>query len=250
MSNVDGLMWLLLILGPLLFVQRRLHRETQAVLLLITRHHEISLALFSLLFFPGVLLHELSHFITARVLGVRTGRFSLLPTPLPDGRLRLGFVETASVDFIRDAIIGVAPLLSGGLFVAYAGIQRLKLPLLWDSLASGNIPFKEALAAIPTQADLWLWFYLAFTVSSMMLPSASDRRAWLPLTLVVVVLISMALLGGAGPWMMQHLAPALNQALRAIAVTFGISVFLDLALLLPMWVIRKLLNRFTGLEVA
>ena len=250
MSNVDGLMWLLLILGPLLFVQRRLHRETQAVLLLITRHHEISLALFSLLFFPGVLLHELSHFITARVLGVRTGRFSLLPTPLPDGRLRLGFVETASVDFIRDAIIGVAPLLSGGLFVAYAGIQRLKLPLLWDSLASGNIPFKEALAAIPTQADFWLWFYLAFTVSSMMLPSASDRRAWLPLTLVVVVLISMALLGGAGPWMMHHLAPALNQALRAIAVTFGISVFLDLALLLPMWVIRKLLNRFTGLEVA
>src|SRR5512139_1205122 len=105
MSNVDGLMWLLLILGPLLFVQRRLHRETQAVLLLITRHKEISLALFSLLFFPGVLLHELSHYVTARIFGVRTGRFSLLPTPLPDGRLRLGFVETASVDFIRDAII-------------------------------------------------------------------------------------------------------------------------------------------------
>jgi hypothetical protein len=250
MSNVDGLMWLLLILGPLLFVQRRLHRETQAVLLLITRHHEISLALFSLLFFPGVLLHELSHYITARVLGVRTGRFSLLPTPLPDGRLRLGFVETASVDFVRDAIIGVAPLLSGGLFVAYAGIQRLKLPLLWDSLASGNLPFEEALAAIPTQADFWLWFYLAFTVSSMMLPSASDRRAWLPLTLVVVVLISMALLGGAGPWMMRNLAPTLNQVLQALAVAFGISVFLHMALLLPMWVVRKLLNRITGLEVA
>jgi hypothetical protein len=250
MSNVDGLMWLLLILGPLLFVQRRLHRETQAVFLLITRHHEISLALFSLLFFPGVLLHELSHYITARVLGVRTGRFSLLPTPLPDGRLRLGFVETASVDFVRDAIIGVAPLLSGGLFVAYAGIQRLKLPLLWDSLASGNPPLKEALAAIPTQADFWLWFYLAFTVSSMMLPSTSDRRAWLPLTLVVVVLFSMALLGGAGPWMLRNLAPTLNQALQALAVAFGISVFLHLALLLPVWVARKLLNRITGLEVA
>lgn len=250
MSNVDGLMWLLLILGPLLFAQRRFHRETQTVLLLITRHHEISLALFSLLFFPGVLLHELSHYITARVLGVRTGRFSLLPTPLPDGRLRLGFVETASVDFIRDAFIGVAPLLTGGLFVAYAGIQRLKLPLLWDSLASGNIPFTEALAAIPAQADFWLWFYLAFTVSSMMLPSASDRRGWLPLALVLGVLIGMALLSGAGPWMLAHLAPSLDKVFKAIAVTFSISVFLHLALLIPTWFVRKVLNRLTHLEVA
>jgi hypothetical protein len=250
MSNVDGLMWLLLILGPFFFVQRRFHRETQAVLLLITRHHEISLALFSLLFFPGVLLHELSHYVTARILGVRTGRFSLLPTPMPDGRLRLGFVETAPVDFVRDAFIGAAPLLSGGLFVAYAGLQRLKLPLLWDSLANGSLPLKDALAAISGQADFWLWFYLAFTVSSMMLPSASDRRAWLPLTLAVVMLIGMALLGGAGPWMMRNLAPTLNQAMQAIAVTFGISVFLHLALLLPVWAARKLLNRITGLEVA
>jgi hypothetical protein len=250
MSNIDGLLWLLLALGPLLFVQRRLHRETQAVLLLITRHHEISLALFSLLFFPGVLLHELSHFLTARVLGVRTGRFSLLPTPLADGRLRLGFVETASVDFFRDAFIGAAPLLSGGLFVAYAGIQRLKLTLLWESLAYGSLSIKDALTTIPVQADFWLWFYLAFTVSSMMLPSASDRRAWLPLMLVVVGLAGMALLGGAGPWMVVHLAPTLNQAMQALAVAFGISVFLHLALLLPMWGVRKMLSHFTGLEVA
>jgi len=250
MSNVDGLMWLLLILGPLLFFQRKLHHETQAVLLLITRHHEISLALFSLLFFPGVLLHELSHYVTAMILGVRTGKFSLLPTPMPDGRLRLGFVETASVDFVRDAIIGAAPLISGGLFVAYAGIQRLKLPLLWDSLVYRSLPFKDVLVTITGQADFWLWFYLAFTVSSMMLPSASDRRGWLPLTLTVVVLIAMALLSGAGPWMIRYLAPTLNQAMQAIAVTFGISTFLHLALLLPVWALRKLLNRLTGLDVA
>jgi len=242
-------MWLLLVLGPLIFVQRRLHRETQAVFLLLTRHKEISLALFSLLFFPGVLLHELSHYITARLLGVRTGRFSLLPTPLPDGRLRLGFVETESVDFFRDALIGAAPLLTGGLFVAYAGIQRLRLTLLWDSLAYGSQPVRDAVAAIPAQVDFWLWFYLAFTVSSMMLPSASDRRGWLPLGLVIVCLVVLALLGGAGPWMLAHIAPTLNQALQAIAVTFGISMFLHLALLLPVWSIRKVISRMTGLEV-
>lgn len=249
MAYLIGLLWLLLALGPLLFLQRRFHREIQAIFLLLTRHKEISLALFSMLFFPGVLLHELSHYLTARLLGVRTGRFSLLPTPMPDGRLRLGFVETASVDLFRDALIGAAPLITGGLFVAYAGIQRLGLTLLWESLAYGNHSFWTTLAAIPTQVDFWLWFYLAFTVSSMMLPSASDRRAWLPLILVICALLVMAFIGGAGPWMIAHLAPTMNQALQALAIAFGISSFLHFALLLPVWGLRKLLSRLTGLEV-
>src|SRR5512145_1583640 len=100
-------------LGPLLFAQRWLHRETQLVFLLLTRSARLALGLFSLLFFPGVLLHELSHYLMARLLGVRTGRFSLLPELMPDGKLRLGFVETAETDIVRDALIGAAPLISG-----------------------------------------------------------------------------------------------------------------------------------------
>ena len=53
-------------------------------------------------------------------LRVRTGRFSLLPKMLPDGHLRLGFVETARVDVVRDALIGLAPLLSGAVGVGAA----------------------------------------------------------------------------------------------------------------------------------
>ncbi len=54
----DGFLWLVISLGPFLFVQRWLHRELQALLLLITRRQDLSLGLFSLFFFPGVLLHE------------------------------------------------------------------------------------------------------------------------------------------------------------------------------------------------
>ena len=60
---LDGLGWLLLMLGPLLFAQRWLHREIQILFLLLTRKPVIALGLFSLLFFPGVLLHELSHYL-------------------------------------------------------------------------------------------------------------------------------------------------------------------------------------------
>jgi hypothetical protein len=250
-AYLDGLGWLLLMLGPLLFAQRWLHREIQILFLLLTRKPSIALGLFSLLFFPGVLLHELSHYIVARVLGVRTGRFSLLPSVMPDGKLRLGYVETAESDLLRDALIGTAPLITGGAAVAYLGINRMGLvPLAvfisqadWQGLVNGVF-------ALPGGQDFWLWFYLAFTISSTMLPSASDRRAWLPIFLVGVFLLGVALLVGAGPWMLANLAPWLNRALRTMATIFGISLALHLVLLVPLRLLRELIMRASGLRLA
>ena len=82
---MDGFLWLLLMLGPLLILQRSLHREIQSVFLLITRRPEIAIALFSLLFFPGVLLHESSHFLMAKLLNVPTGRVSSQVIEMPKG---------------------------------------------------------------------------------------------------------------------------------------------------------------------
>ncbi|HEX9028794.1 MAG TPA: hypothetical protein VF823_06440, partial [Anaerolineales bacterium] len=119
-SDILGLLILVLLLGALLILQRLSQRETQAIFLLLTRRADIAVVLFSLLFLPGVILHEASHYVVARLLRVRTGRVSLLPRTLPNGRLQLGFVETASSDWLRDTLIGAAPLFSGGAFVAYA----------------------------------------------------------------------------------------------------------------------------------
>jgi hypothetical protein len=243
-------MWLLLMLGPLLISQRALHREIQVLFLLITRRPEIAAALFSLLFFPGVLLHEGSHYLMAKILNVPIGRVSLIPESMDGKRLRLGFVETGKTDILRDALIGTAPLLIGGLFVAYAGIIRLDLLLVWDGFASGDL--EAALNgmmdsfAVP---DFWLWFYLAVTVSSTMFPSSSDRRAWLPVALLAVFLIGTALLLGAGPWMSENMLPALNDVLRGVAAVFAISLSLHLMVLLPVWVLRRLLSRITGYQV-
>ena len=241
---LEGLGWLLLVLGPLLFFQRRLHHEIQLVFLLLTRRPAAALGIFSLIFFPGVLLHELSHFMMAQLLMVRTSGFSLMPAVLPGGRLRLGYVEVEGTDFFRDALIGTAPLISGGLAVAYLAGARLGFTPLADAIWLQNWPrFWAGLAALPQQTDFWLWFYLAFAVSSTMLPSASDRRAWLPLALMVGVLLGLALLAGAGPWMLEHLSPALNSFLRLLTTIFGISLALHLVLLVPIVLLRMLLMR-------
>lgn len=250
-ANLDGLAWVFLLLGPLLILQRSLHREIQAIFLLLTRRVEIAVTIFSLLFLPGVFLHEGSHYLMARLLGVRTGRFSLLPRPMKNGKLQLGFVETEATDVIRDALIGAAPLLVGGAVVAYTGLSRLGLMALWERwLEGGLVTFSSAIQEMIGQPDFWLWFYIAIAVSSTMLPSASDRRAWLPVAAVLTLLLSLSLLGGAGPWMVSHLAVPFNQVMRTIALIFGISVLVHLVLWLPVWGLRRLLSAFLRMDVA
>lgn len=249
-SNLNGLMWLLIMLGPLIFLQRSLHKEFQAVLLLITHKPGIAITLFALVFLPGVFLHELSHLIMARLIGVRTGRFSLLPRPMADGHLQLGFVETSQTDWIRATMIGAAPLIAGGMFIAFAATYRMELPLLWDTLRSGQFDFFwMGIVELPKVHDFWIWFYLTFVVSSTMMPSSSDRHAWMPFGIILVILIGLAILVGAGPWMLDRIAPPLNSMLRALALLFGISVSVHAILLLPIFGFRKILVRITGYDV-
>jgi hypothetical protein len=231
-------------------LQRALHREIQAVFLIVTRQPGVTQTIFALIFFPGVLLHELSHFVAAKVLGVQTGNFSLIPQAQPNGKLRLGYVETASGGFVRDALIGAAPLATGCLFVAYASINLLHLLPLWDfvRIADWN-GFWTGLMLVPKTPDFWLWFYLTFTISSTMMPSASDRHAWLPLGLLIAVLIGVAVLAGAGPWMLENLAPAFNQFLRALAMIFGLSGTLHVLLILPFLLFHRVLTKLTGIDI-
>lgn len=248
--NWSAFLFLVVLLVPLLYLQRLLQREIQAIFLLITRQPEISMALFSLLFLPGVLLHELSHFLMAKLLDVPTGRFSIIPRKLEGGRIQLGYVETVSTDFVRDALIGVAPLITGVIFVAAAGVTRLGINTLWGSLIQGQLSsINPVLISMVARPDFWLWFYLVFAISSTMLPSASDRRAWLPLILVLLFLLGVILLVGVGPWLLSSLGSAIKSAIDAITMVLGITVLIHLVLFPPAYFIRKIISRLLGLQV-
>ena len=239
-----------MMLLPLFIVQRRLHFETQAVLLLLTRRIDISTAAFSILFFPGVLLHELSHFIAARLLGVRTQGFSVFPSTKPDGRLQLGYVETAQTDFMRDAMIGAAPLVTGGLFVTFAGLRMLSLGVVLERIGTFDpLMVISGLIDLSRQPDFWIWFYLIIAVSATMMPSRADRRAWPSLLFFILVVVLFAVLAGAGPWLQQNFVPVVVRGFHAAAFVFAISLLLQLAILLPLWGMRLLISRVTRLRV-
>jgi hypothetical protein len=249
--QLTGLVWFVFMLVPLILLQRLLHREIQAVILILTRDKRLTMGIFSFIFLPGVLLHELSHFLMAKILRVRTGRMSLLPRSLPDGQMQLGYVETARSDVVRDSLIGAAPLILGTLFVAYVAIYRLEMRTLWEVLRNGQLDlFWIGIGDLPNRPDFFLWFYLAFAVSSTMMPSESDRHAWLALLISIGVLFGIAVLVGAGPWILENLAPRLSTFLNSVALIFGLSAFVHGILVLPTALVHKLVARATGVDVA
>ena len=225
---------------PLVFLQRLLHREIQVVFFLLTRNKPLTIGAFSMLFFPGVFLHELSHFLMAKLLRVRTGRFSVIPQAMGDGRLQLGFVETEKTDILRDSLIGLAPLIAGTLFVAYAGMVQMQLDTLWEVFRNGQFDlFWMGVGLIPAMPDFYLWFYLIFAVSSTMLPSESDHHSWLPLGIWLGVLLATALFAGAGGWMLENLAPVFDDFLLSVALLFGVSNLVHMILLVPFWSLHR-----------
>ena len=250
MNQLAGFIWFVLMLAPLIFLQRLLHREMQAVFLIATRSGRFTIGLFQLIFLPGVFLHESSHYLMAKILRVPTGRFSVLPRPLPDGRLQMGYVEIAQSDIARDSLIGAAPLIAGTIFTAYVALYVLDMRVLWDTLRNGQMSmFWMGIKLLPTVNNFYLWAYLAFVVSSMMMPSQSDRHAWLELVISVSILFVVALLVGAGPWMLSNVAPTLSDFLSSVAVIFGLSAAVHGILALPVTLLHKLLARITGVDV-
>jgi len=243
---MDGIWWLLISLGPLFFLQRTLHKQLHIFFLLLTHRRDVSLVLFSIIFLPGVFLHELSHFLMAKLLNVKTGRFSIIPQYQGNGKLRLGYVETEEVDFFRDSLIGFAPLITGMLFVGIIGRERLGLDMIWTLLNNLNsIQLQNSFKEIFSEPNFWVWFYLSVVISSTMMPSSSDRKAWIPLSIVFLLILLIGIVLGIGPEILYPIIQPVNNTFKSMSIVFGISAALQLIVISPLLILNKLIFRFT-----
>jgi hypothetical protein len=233
--------WLLLILFcALVLLTQWITKHIQGIGLLLTQDGQIALFVYFCLILPGVIIHELSHAVTAWVLGVRVRKLNIgIKTRRGrKGSVALGSVEIASADPFRSSLIGLAPLIAGSTVVLLIGSQVFGLHAfvigdpsrLWSELQS-----------IYRTPDFWLWIYLVFAVSNAMLPSAADRHAWGTALIYLGVLAALVYLTG--------LVQFLTSGSAAIAVTswvqhaadqltwaFGITVTVDLIIVAILWI--------------
>lgn len=78
----------------------------------IFKSETVTIQLLSLLFFPGVVVHEVSHWFMAGILFVRTGEMEFMPK-ITGEIVKLGSVAIAKTDPARRFMIGIAPVIIG-----------------------------------------------------------------------------------------------------------------------------------------
>jgi hypothetical protein len=218
-------------------------------MLLLTGDREIAVMLYALPLMPGIVLHEVSHALVAKILGARVGRVSIRPK-LADERIQLGFVPVEETGVVRASLIGLAPLLAGSAVILLIGywafdigaMQQAFIEADWSSLVAS---FAEMLQA----PDIWLWFYLIFAISNTMLPSQSDRQSWTPVILFLVLAVVLAWIAGLGPAILNSLGQPLDLATRWLTAVYGFTIIVDLPFILLIALVERIMGRMKGVRV-
>ncbi len=245
--------WVAITIPILLVLQRWIHRHLHGVAYLITGKRNWAVILYALILFPGVLLHELSHWLTATILGVRTGSFSVLPKTGADGTIQLGYVEyykSSRLGPIRESLIGSSPLVTGTIAVLLIAINVFDLPELVSSIQNENIDaLVKSLSILFGTGDFLIWLYLIFAISNAMMPSTSDRRAWPAFALIMVAFaIFLYFLGLMDVFVETLIGPAAI-VFGYLGLAYSLAIGVDLFFMFCIWIVEWIISRIKGVDV-
>jgi hypothetical protein len=252
-SHLMPLIWVAITLPILFILQRWIHRHLHGLAYLITQSRNGAVILYAIVLFPGVLLHELSHFVTAILLGVRTGSFSVLPKAKSDGSIQLGYVEyykSSKVGPIRESLIGSAPLITGTAVILIIAFNIFNVTSLATAVESGDVEkLTQALSTLFSTSDFLLWLYILFAISNAMMPSASDRRAWPAFILILLVVFAILFLIGLQDVVLAGLAGPVATVFGYLGLAFSLTISVDLFVMLFIYLLEWLVGRIRGVRV-
>ena len=245
--------WVAITLPTLSLLQRWIHRHLHGLAYLLTGNRNWAVILYAIVLFPGVLLHELSHWFAATILRVRTGSFSILPKTGPDGTIQLGYVEyykTRGVGPIRESLIGSAPLITGTAVVLLIAFRIFDVNALAEAIQSGEVGrLADALAALFETGDFLVWLYLIFAVSNAMMPSASDRRAWPAFAVIMLLFALLLFILGLQDELADTLAGPAATVFGHLGLAYSLAIGVDIFFMAIIWLLERLIGRFKGVDI-
>ncbi len=245
--------WVAIALPVLLLMQRWIHTHLHGIALLLMGKPGRAVILYAIILFPGVLLHELSHWLVATLLGVRTGAFSLLPRMQADGSVQLGYVEYykgKSLGAFRESLIGGAPLVVGTAVILLIGYRIFGASNLAAAIQSGDV---DILAAALTQVfatpDFLVWLYLLFAIGNAMMPSRSDQRAWPALILILIAAAIVLSLLGIQQVIFSGAVNAAQVVFGYLGSAFSMVMAVNVLFMLFLAGLEALIGRIKGVNV-
>lgn len=247
------ILWVVISLLILLLLQRWIHTHLHGVSLLATGRADWAVIVYAIVLFPGVLLHEASHWLAATLLGVPTGKMSVVPRRQKDGTLQLGYVEyykSSKVGPIRESLIGAAPLITGTLAILLIGLRVFTVTDLAAAVQTGDIDIlAAALADLFSTPFILVWIYLIFAISNAMLPSRSDRKAWPAFLLMMAGLALFLYLIGLQDTLLRRLEQPVATVFGYLGIAFSISIGVDILFVIVLALLESLLSRVRGMSV-
>jgi hypothetical protein len=194
-----------------------------------------------LLFLPGIILHELSHVIMARLLGLRVGEVSLGPRRRDKYSIELGSVTISRGDPLQESLVGLAPLLSGTAVLMLICYSVFDVGAMGEALRAGGWS-----AAMGDLGRFWrvpdsgLWAYAVFVVSNSMMPSSSDRRPWLLAGLYLGLALGVLVLLVGVPAIPAALSDQAAGLFQALALAFLFTLMVDVLVAAALWVLDQI----------
>lgn len=235
---------------PLVQIEKRVHRQIQALGLLLTNNPQAAVLIYYLALLPGVALHEGSQWLLAQILRVKIKKFQLWPEKR--GKLiRLGLVEIDDkTDPIRATLIGMVPLATGVAAIAIIGGWRFDVQALLSALGTGDLPsIIQGFNVFVSTPDFWFWIYLVFAVANAMLPEPHDRiNWWLPVG-VVGALTAFLLVLDLGIVLKALLEGFFFKIASALSFTLVMALVVDLFMLGLIWVLIEIFSRLLNREL-
>lgn len=129
----------------------------------------------SFIFLPGIIIHELSHFLVASLLFVPTGDIEFMPK-VEGQSIKLGSVSIGKTDPVRRFLIGVSPVIFGALVIGVS---------LAFSKSYLNFSYFYILA-----------FYILFVVGNTMFSSKKDLEGSVVLLILLIIIAGASYFAG------------------------------------------------------
>lgn len=223
-----SLLYVILSLIALLLTKKKLTADLSHLIHRLGGSQHTAIIVWSVIFLPGTITHEISHFLVAALTGARTGKIEIFPEYLEESdekstHVALGSVRTQKLNPIQGFLVGIAPFISGMALLIWLA------SLLQTSFADRNI---------------WLLVlegYFFFTIANSFFPSWPDIKQALPFVIISLVVGLLAWYFGFQIFLNSN--SYVWTLLDALWKAIVLSILLNLCLIGLFFILHKITKR-------